>query len=256
MPFVTWQDAPGVQGERWLGFCPHNTNVFATWHRPFVALYEVRHHCSLLHLQEQRCASGDRKIRSSLANNPQQELSKQVHIIASTATTDKPRWLAAADAFRMPYFDAGLGVAAGELPDFFTNPYIQVTGTSGTNVIANPLFQYDLPSRIKQDFVDDKNGGAKWTQYNHTLRYPDTYHTNARSQPDKFRSMWYGQRKMFQDGIGRAFAKTTFTTFATDLENWHGWFHNTGAGYGDYKSGHFLPSEYSAFDPLFMLHHA
>jgi tyrosinase len=88
-------------------------------------------------------------------NTTQQELSKQVRRIAETATNDRDRWLAAADAFRMPYFDIGLGTQAGELPDFFTNPYISATGPDGIpNVIPNPLYQYDFQPLIRQDFVD------------------------------------------------------------------------------------------------------
>ena len=56
----------------------------------------------------------------------------------------------------MPYFDVGLGVQAGELPDFFTNPYIQVTGPDGIpNVISNPLYQYEFQPVFSQDFNDE-----------------------------------------------------------------------------------------------------
>lgn len=91
----------------------------------------------------------------AITNAAQQELFKQVRIIAETASTNRARWLAAADAFRMPYFDVGLGAKAGELPDFFTSPHIQVTGPNGVpNVIPNPLFQYDFQPVFRQDFTD------------------------------------------------------------------------------------------------------
>jgi len=32
----------GVANRGWEGYCPHGTAIFLTWHRPYVALYEVR----------------------------------------------------------------------------------------------------------------------------------------------------------------------------------------------------------------------
>ena len=44
MPFVPWEGAGGnrpVQGSGWGGYCTHGNVLFPTWHRPYVALYEV-----------------------------------------------------------------------------------------------------------------------------------------------------------------------------------------------------------------------
>ncbi len=44
MPFVSWEGAGGnrpVQGSGWGGYCTHGNVLFPTWHRPYVALYEV-----------------------------------------------------------------------------------------------------------------------------------------------------------------------------------------------------------------------
>lgn len=44
MPFVPWEGVGGdspVQGSGWSGYCTHGNVLFPTWHRPYVALYEV-----------------------------------------------------------------------------------------------------------------------------------------------------------------------------------------------------------------------
>lgn len=39
-PFVQWNDVPGVRSTG--GYCPHVSNMFLPWHRPYLALFEVR----------------------------------------------------------------------------------------------------------------------------------------------------------------------------------------------------------------------
>jgi hypothetical protein len=44
LPFVQWEGAGGThptQGSGWGGYCTHGSVLFPTWHRPYVALYEV-----------------------------------------------------------------------------------------------------------------------------------------------------------------------------------------------------------------------
>ena len=38
LPNTSWEQAPKPNG----GYCLHGTDLFPTWHRPYVALYEVR----------------------------------------------------------------------------------------------------------------------------------------------------------------------------------------------------------------------
>lgn len=45
LPFQPWNDAGGEQQadpQSWGGYCTHGSMLFPTWHRPYVALYEVR----------------------------------------------------------------------------------------------------------------------------------------------------------------------------------------------------------------------
>ena len=44
LPFAQWEGAGGthpIQGSGWGGYCTHGSVLFPTWHRPYVALYEV-----------------------------------------------------------------------------------------------------------------------------------------------------------------------------------------------------------------------
>ncbi|KAF2681958.1 Di-copper centre-containing protein [Lentithecium fluviatile CBS 122367] len=215
-PYEIWQEAEGVANPGPGSYCPHSNIMFATWHRPYLALFE-------------------------------QELWKQVKAIAEEALVDRKQWLAAADSFRIPYFDSGLGIKGGELPDFFTNPYISVTGPDGVpNVIPNPLFQYEFHPVIPEDFNE------KWAQMSTTVRYPTTKDSKGQSQPQFFRQNFFGARRMFQNKAAEVFRLSNYNEFVTALEEFHGWMHSTVGG----AEGHFYPVEYSAFDPVFMLHHA
>ena len=46
-PNVPWD---GVLGDNTgaIGYCTHSSILFPTWHRPYVALYEVRRHFEVL----------------------------------------------------------------------------------------------------------------------------------------------------------------------------------------------------------------
>lgn len=41
-PTIEWDNAPGNPAWGW-GYCTHDSVLFPTWHRPYVALYEVSH---------------------------------------------------------------------------------------------------------------------------------------------------------------------------------------------------------------------
>lgn len=44
-PFVTWNNFPSPLVNN-AGFCPHGMTLFGSWHRPYLAAYEVRFlHC-------------------------------------------------------------------------------------------------------------------------------------------------------------------------------------------------------------------
>jgi Common central domain of tyrosinase len=40
-PFISWDDVNGVDNPTFGGYCTHSSILFLTWHRPYLALYEV-----------------------------------------------------------------------------------------------------------------------------------------------------------------------------------------------------------------------
>ena len=40
LPYTTWDSAEGIAGAS-TGYCTHSSVLFPTWHRPYVALFEV-----------------------------------------------------------------------------------------------------------------------------------------------------------------------------------------------------------------------
>jgi tyrosinase len=65
------------------------------------------------------------------------------------------------------------------------------------------------------------------------------------------------QQRGLQDHIDKAFRRSTMNGFADLVEEAHGWMHGViGGGWtGLSPKGHMWPLEYSAFEPMFMLHH-
>jgi|TARA_R110002003_G_scaffold206_1_gene15744 tyrosinase len=65
------------------------------------------------------------------------------------------------------------------------------------------------------------------------------------------------QKRALLDQVDRAYREDTMNGFANQLEQAHGWVHGIiGGGWDDTSfSGHMWPLDYSAFEPVFMLHH-
>ena len=42
LPYVSWNDSGSEEVGDWGGYCTHGSNLFPTWHRPYVSTYEVR----------------------------------------------------------------------------------------------------------------------------------------------------------------------------------------------------------------------
>ena len=41
MPYETWNGSGDKDQGVWGGYCTHSSVLFPTWHRPYVAVYEV-----------------------------------------------------------------------------------------------------------------------------------------------------------------------------------------------------------------------
>ncbi|CAI6332145.1 unnamed protein product [Periconia digitata] len=156
----------------------------------------------------------------------------------------------AADAFRIPYWDWALGQQGEEFPDIFTTPLATVIGPDGNQqTIPNPLYQYQFHPASSSDFE------SPWAQMNTTLRCPTSHAFDAESQQQMVRAHYMTYRRGIHDGVAKAFSSATYNAFASELEIHHGTVHFL-AGCMDPYAGHFWDTEYSAFDPIFMIVHA
>lgn len=81
----------------------------------------------------------------------QQELWQHVRIVAEQAQMERDRWLAAANAFRIPYWDTARGVGDGGMPDFLLSPRWSVLGPNGTQLVDNPLFWYQFHPLVPEE---------------------------------------------------------------------------------------------------------
>lgn len=108
------------------GYCTHTSVLFATWHRPYLALYE-----QILH----------ELIENIAAMYPEQV---------------KAKYVAAAKQFRIPYWDWAAVPKKGQtvLPKTVQEPTIQVDGPGGFQEISNPLFSYTFNPLDSSDLPD------------------------------------------------------------------------------------------------------
>ncbi|KAH7379109.1 hypothetical protein DE146DRAFT_761311 [Phaeosphaeria sp. MPI-PUGE-AT-0046c] len=223
-PFRTWGNAPGLEHKiGTAGYCPHSNSLFLSWHRPYLTIFE-------------------------------EQLYRSAQYWASTAAADqRDRYTAAARSFRMPYWDWARGEEGGTVPEFFTTEEITVSRPNGsTDSMWNPLYTYHFNPLVPEGFND------KWALAQTTLRWPDSDASTAVSRQGEMFKSFEGQRRGLRDHIDAAFRQPSMNAFANTVEEAHGWIHGVIGGGWDGKSaqGHMWPLEYSAFEPLFMLHHA
>ncbi|KUJ14577.1 tyrosinase precursor [Mollisia scopiformis] len=243
-PYRPWG---GVQGDNpggWQGYCTHTSILFAPWHRPYLALFE-------------------------------QQLYGIIQDIASKFPAEsQARYQAAAATFRIPYWD---WAAAPEDGGYFpvsvgraTNVDV-ITPTSGgkTVSIPNPLYTNKFHPLLPGDFVSQPSGNgtipyAKWTS---TLRCPNKpTSTLAVSEEDQVVQSMTTQFASIQQNVNILLTDPNYTDFTTfsnhelinedpgyqaSLEDIHNGIHGAVGGPG----GHMAELDYSAFDPVFWLHH-
>ncbi|KAL8908400.1 MAG: hypothetical protein Q9207_000819 [Kuettlingeria erythrocarpa] len=226
-PFIEWNGVPLVQN---MGYCSHTSNLFATWHRPYVAAFE-------------------------------QVLYDIVQDVATSIVNDtKGEYKPAASSFRHPYWDWAAPALDGGpiLPAPISgSAYIVVYLPNGSQTIPNPLYQYKFDHSDLSSFPD-----APFDVWEETKRYPSTTTATASSQ-DKLVGQQITQS---QDSYAQRFmnllqAYPRFANFSNSawtpespgydsLESLHNQIHGL-IGNG----GHMSIIDYSGFDPLFWLHH-
>ena len=124
MPYVPWDGVDGISDFNYGGYCTHTSVIFLTWHRPYLALYE-------------------------------QALYAQIQLVAKSFPDSlKSTYVAAAQNFRMPYWDwaARVGSVSSAFPSALAATRVSVIGTDGkTTVIDNPLYSFSFPKESLTD---------------------------------------------------------------------------------------------------------
>lgn len=233
VPFEPWSEVYPTPGNEYTGYCHHQDVLFPTWHRAYVALYE-------------------------------QELCQRMQFIATTYTGPaKNRFESAAADCRAPYFDwASLPLTSRDsmLPaSIGDNPKINVSGPHGTQTIDNPLFAYSFKPPNRGVFENV----TPWADWTATRRAPTSTQPNAMSNNSVINTNLLLYMSQNQQRLYNLFTDysnytifsnegwSTDTTRQDSLENLHDNLHAELGGH----QGHMTIVPFSAFDPLFFLHH-
>ncbi|KAK8089605.1 hypothetical protein PG997_004566 [Apiospora hydei] len=197
-PFVDYGGVQALPDGGLNGYCTHVSNLFPTWHRPYLAYFE-------------------------------QVMYNIVQFIASLypAGPRQIQFQQAAQTFRMPYWDwAAMPPSNQSLLPYSVGgePDIVADGPNGEQLIANPLFTFtfkpldpsvfpEFPTRLYNLFANNGN----YSTWSNEAWIPDTSNNSYDS-----------------------------------IESLHDTIHLAAGG----DSGHMAIIAYSAFDPIFFLHHA
>lgn len=215
-------------------------------------------------------------------------ISQQVlysHIVAAVnefpAGAARNRYAQAALSWRHPYWDWAAQPSDGQsvLPTSMSSPTVNVIMPNGSTTIANPLYAYRFHPVTMEDFyyqpVSPKspqklirytkaNCRTQWGYWNTSLRAPNTDGKDAFRQDSAIGPILDNSRISFRDRLYNLFTfYSNYTEFSTESYNFGGEFKNadslesihdvihgaTGSG------GHMTYLDYSAYDPIFWLHH-
>jgi tyrosinase len=211
-------------------------NVFPTWHRPYVALYE-----------------------QSIAD-------RFPEIITAYESKNRGLGLQILDAslsWRLPYWDWAIN---SNVPPEWNAPTISIWGYDGKpESVINPLVAYRFQKLNGYGFED------QFLVFPTTLRTPDGISATAKSQPALV-DQWMAKgpfrehildlfpTPLFQPDPWGQFSNHTWNRIPghvgtlTSLESIHDSVHRYVGGYVPPYGDMALP-DYAAFDPIFWLHH-
>ncbi|QSZ35560.1 hypothetical protein DSL72_008430 [Monilinia vaccinii-corymbosi] len=220
-PYIGWDGVSQAIGAPLTGFY---SVLFATWHRPYLALFE-------------------------------QVLVSHAQAIAKTYISSlNPTYQAAADNLRMPFWDWGVSPSMPSIVNVATVSIVLPSGA--TAQVNNPLFRYNFQNKpLNQQYFPPGDSDGMMQQYNWTVRDPDSL---GNGQSDFDAANGDLDNAGLGDQVWTAIMKSkTFNNFATmassgsSIESPHGTVHVLVGG----AYGHMSYLSYSAFDPIFWLHH-
>ncbi|KAK3381535.1 hypothetical protein B0H63DRAFT_207757 [Podospora didyma] len=219
LPHSAWNGVEQVDGApSSRGYCPHGEVLFSTWHRPYVALFE------------------------------QTLVSHAARIAQKYPVKVAPTYKAAAQTLRQPYWD---WASDPELPPAATGVNVTVNGPNGVVTLRNPLYSY----RFQRVDVEATFGGS-------LAAFPETWRCRASGEALANNStasnegLAHVAGDLMSDVYDVFTRTTTFDAMAYDewrgssFENPHNIVHSASSCSGTMSS-----IDWSAFDPLFMLHH-
>jgi len=215
---VTWNQSP-IQGK---GYCVHGTDLFPTWHRPYVALFEqiIQQHA--------------------------------VEIANKYTTPDAADWKKAAADLRQPFWDWASNIIP---PDevIATAKVSIITSNGATSLVDNPFLRYRFHP-IEPTFP------APFSKWPTTLRQPTSTAPNAQSNVAQLKRRLGAQQRQITQDTNRLFSIDSWSLFSnhstdtggssSSLESIHDSIHVLVGG-----SGHMAVVPVAAFDPIFFLHH-
>ncbi|KAE9382243.1 Di-copper centre-containing protein [Stipitochalara longipes BDJ] len=234
-PFTPFDNVQPVPGNGNNGYCTHVSILFPPWHRPYLAFYEQILYNLIQQIAQLYPAGSVRDMYTTAAAN-----------------------------FRIPYWDWAAIPAAGQSvfpASVGGSPYVVVDGPVGTQTIANPLWSYQFKPLIPGDLPD-----FPLNQYQQTVRYPTTKNAFAQSQ----NNLVAQQLDNSAPSLRRRLYNLLTTYHSYQYFSNEAWFNasNNPNGYDSIESlhdqihgltgsgGHMSYIDYSAFDPVFWLHHA
>ncbi|KAF2760027.1 Di-copper centre-containing protein [Pseudovirgaria hyperparasitica] len=241
VPYRSWQDISPRPGASAPGYCPHFSNVFFPWHRPYLALFEQSLYKHILDVVRQ-FPEGDER--------------------------DQQRKVA--DAIRLPYWDWALPLKSGPIiPEIMSNKTIVVKRPNGTEEsIQNPLYSYRFHPHNPDELNDNVlkvSLSDQLYQFISTKRSPTSSPADNEDAPEDLKAA----EERFSTGIQQKrdrlfnllWKNTTYSAIsnhggqADNFEEIHGWAHLSIGGTNG-PHGHMTETPMSAFDPSFWLHHA
>lgn len=124
-PYIPWDDVAPAPGVTYPGYCMHVLNLFLSWHRPYLALFEQT-------LFEHMVDAVNEFPRGS----------------------QRQRYASAVLSWRFPYWDWAAPPPSGQSvwPASLQSPTVDVTMPNGTNTIPNPLYSYQFHPVSTSDF--------------------------------------------------------------------------------------------------------
>ncbi|KAI1768563.1 Di-copper centre-containing protein [Hypoxylon sp. FL1150] len=216
-PYAPYNGVGPVPGSPDGGYCPHGETQFIAWHRPYVALYE-----QALGSEIQRIAADYEGGNASVYRD-------------------------VAETFRLPYWD---WFANTTLPAACVPENVTVVGPRGLVALRNPLYSYRWPEPLNRTLFP---GSQDWAP--ETTRASDKSHPDF--SPDAVNKNLAQNAGQIKDLVYRTFTQATtydqmssmMNSAGVSFEAPHNIIHNA-------VGGSFASLDLTAFDSLFMLHHA